>query len=73
VAEDFERERPIHRVAHVMARNATTSTRGAALTLGSACVDLGRIVLPDAGTYAIEVYADGTAAGAYAFQFRSSL
>ena len=40
--------------------------------LGNACDDLGRFVLPDAGTYTIEVYSDGIATGAYAFQLRSS-
>jgi RHS repeat-associated protein len=41
---------------------------GSRLGLGTASEDLGRIVLPDAGTYAVEVYADGTATGPYAFQ-----
>ena len=36
-----------------------------------ACKDLGRRVLPATGTYAIELYADGTATGAYAFRLRS--
>ena len=40
--------------------------------LGNACDDLGRFVLPNAGTYTIEVYSDGTATGAYKFQLRSS-
>jgi hypothetical protein len=44
---------------------------GARLSLASACVDLGRIVLPDTGSYAVEIYADGTAAGAYSFQLRT--
>jgi len=39
---------------------------------GNACDDLGRFVLPNAGTYTIEVYSDGTATGAYKFQLRSS-
>jgi hypothetical protein len=40
--------------------------------IGNACDDLGRFVLPNAGTYTIEVYSDGTATGAYKFQLRSS-
>jgi len=39
--------------------------------LGNSLDDLGRIVLPATGPYAVEVYADGTAAGQYAFQVRS--
>lgn len=45
---------------------------GTPVSRGNACDDLGRIVLADAGTYAIEISSDGTAAGAYAFEFRSS-
>lgn len=40
--------------------------------IGNACDDLGRTVLAAAGAYTIEVYSDGTAIGAYAFQLRSS-
>lgn len=40
--------------------------------IGNACDDLGRFVLPAAGTYTIEVYSDGTATGAYSFQLRQS-
>ena len=40
--------------------------------IGNVCDDLGRFVLAGAGTYTIEVYSDGTATGAYAFQLRSS-
>ncbi|MGD0019700.1 MAG: RHS repeat-associated core domain-containing protein [Candidatus Limnocylindrales bacterium] len=40
--------------------------------LGNACDDLGRFVLPNAGTYVVEIYSDGTATGAYTFQLRSS-
>ena len=36
-----------------------------------ACTDLGRRVLPEAGEWRVEVYSDGAAAGAYAFQVRS--
>jgi len=42
------------------------------LTLGHSCDDLGNITLPDAGSYAVEVYADDTAAGPYTFELRSS-
>jgi hypothetical protein len=47
---------------------ALVGPSGSRLSLGTASEDLGRIVLPDAGTYAVEVYADGTATGPYAFQ-----
>jgi RHS repeat-associated protein len=40
--------------------------------IGNSCDDLGRFALATAGTYTIEVYSDGTATGAYAFQLRSS-
>jgi len=40
--------------------------------IGNACDDLGRFVLVGAGRYTIEIYSDGTATGAYAFQLRSS-
>lgn len=39
--------------------------------LGDSCDDLGRIVLPDTGSYAVEVYSDGTATGACSFQLRA--
>jgi RHS repeat-associated protein len=42
------------------------------LTLGHSCDDLGQVVLPEAGSYAVEVYADDTAAGPYTFELRSS-
>ena len=32
-----------------------------------ACHDMGRVVLPTAGTYTVEVFTDGTATGAYGF------
>ena len=41
---------------------------GRVLTFEDGCHDLGRLVLPDAGTYAIQVYADDTTTGDYAFQ-----
>ena len=41
------------------------------ITIASSCNDLGRFVLPSAGTYAVEVYADGPATGAYTFQVRA--
>jgi hypothetical protein len=41
------------------------------MVLGNSVDDLGQIVLPATGPYAVEVYADGTAAGQYAFQVRS--
>jgi RHS repeat-associated protein len=41
------------------------------ITLGTSCTDLGPVVLPLAGLYAVEVYSDGTATGAYAFQVRA--
>ena len=41
------------------------------LSIGNSTDDLGRIVLPETGAYAVEVYADGTATGAYSFQLRS--
>ncbi len=41
------------------------------IILGHSCDDLGRVVLPDGGTYGVEVYSDGTATGAYAFQVRA--
>ena len=49
-----------------------TAPSGSGLSIASACVDLGRVVLPDAGTYKIEIYSDGTAAGPYAFQLRTN-
>ena len=41
----------------------SSGRREVRLSLGTASEDLGRIVLPEAGTYAVEVYADGTATG----------
>ena len=38
------------------------------LTFDDGCHDLGRRVLPDSGTYAIQIYADDTATGAYGFE-----
>ena len=39
--------------------------------LGDSCDDLGRIVLTETGSYAVEVYSDGTATGACSFQLRA--
>ncbi len=41
------------------------------IALATSSTDLDRVVLPSTGAYAIEVYADGTATGAYAFQVRA--
>jgi len=49
---------------------ALDAPSGNRLSLGHACDDLGKITLPDSGSYAVEVYADGTAAGSYTFQVR---
>jgi len=49
---------------------ALDSPSGSRLSLGHACDDLGKITLPDSGSYAVEVYADDAAAGPYAFQVR---
>jgi RHS repeat-associated protein len=41
---------------------------GRSVGLANLCDDLGRLVLPDEGTYTIEVFSDGPATGDYAFQ-----
>jgi len=41
------------------------------ITPGTSCTDLGPVVLPVDGSYAVEVYSDGTATGPYKFQVRA--
>jgi RHS repeat-associated protein len=44
--------------------------RGNEVAFGQTCKDLGRLVLPSAGTYTAEVYTTGTATGPYTFTVR---
>jgi RHS repeat-associated protein len=45
---------------------------GVLLNIAETCNDLGRVVLPAAGIYTIEIYSSGSATGPYAFTVKAS-